>query len=71
MSETPTFGRYAEIPYEKMSPEQQEGYKSMIEARGRLRMAEVIEAQRQIVATARRLAAEGVISFGTSEDEYV
>ena len=36
MSETPTFGRYAEIPYEKMSPEQQEGYKSMIEARGRL-----------------------------------
>ena len=27
MSETPTFGRYAEIPYEKMSPEQQEGYK--------------------------------------------
>ena len=36
MSDTPTFGRYAEIPYEKMSPEQQEGYKSMIEARGRL-----------------------------------
>ena len=37
MSDTPTFGRYAEIPYDKMSPEQQEGYKSMIEARGRLR----------------------------------
>src|SRR5919106_4705551 len=36
MSETPTFGRYAEIPFEKMSPEQQEGYKAMIEARGRL-----------------------------------
>ena len=30
MSETPTFGRYAEVPYEKMTPEQQEGYKAMI-----------------------------------------
>ena len=36
MAETPTFGRYAEIPYEKMTPEQQEGYRSLIEARGRL-----------------------------------
>ena len=36
MAETPTFGRYAEIPYDKMTPEQQEGYNSMIEARGRL-----------------------------------
>jgi len=36
MSETPTFGRYAEVPYDRMTPEQQEGYKAMIEARGRL-----------------------------------
>ena len=36
MAETPTFGRYAEIPYDKMTPEQQDGYRSMIEARGRL-----------------------------------
>ena len=36
MPETPTFGRYAEIPYDQMTPEQQEGYRSMIEARGRL-----------------------------------
>ena len=36
MAETPTFGRYAEIPYEQMTPEQQEGYRSLIEARGRL-----------------------------------
>jgi 4-carboxymuconolactone decarboxylase len=34
--DTPTFGRYAEIPYEKMTPEQQEGYRALIEARGRL-----------------------------------
>ena len=36
MPETPTFGRYAEIPYEQMSPEQQEGYRSLLETRGRL-----------------------------------
>jgi 4-carboxymuconolactone decarboxylase len=36
MAETPTFGRYAEIPYDRMTPEQQDGYNSMIEARGRL-----------------------------------
>ena len=36
MAESPTFGRYAEIPYDKMTPEQQDGYRSMVEARGRL-----------------------------------
>jgi 4-carboxymuconolactone decarboxylase len=36
MPDTPTFGRYAEIPYHQMTPEQQEGYRSLIETRGRL-----------------------------------
>lgn len=36
MSETPTFGRYAEIPYDKMTPEQQEGFQVLMETRGRL-----------------------------------
>lgn len=36
MAETPTFGRYAEIPYDQMTPEQQEGYRSLLETRGRL-----------------------------------
>jgi 4-carboxymuconolactone decarboxylase len=36
MSDKPTFGRYAEIPYDQMSPEQQAGYRSLIESRGRL-----------------------------------
>src|SRR5947209_7968592 len=36
MSETPTFGRYAEIPYDEMTPEQQEGYHSLLETRGPL-----------------------------------
>jgi 4-carboxymuconolactone decarboxylase len=36
MAETPTLGRYAEIPYDKMTPEQKEGYQSLMESRGRL-----------------------------------
>lgn len=36
MTATPTFGRYAEIPYDEMTPEQQEGYRSLMETRGRL-----------------------------------
>lgn len=34
--DAPTFGRYTEIPYDQMTPEQQEGYRSLIETRGRL-----------------------------------
>jgi 4-carboxymuconolactone decarboxylase len=36
MADTPTFGRYAEIPYDRMTPEQQEGYRALLETRGRL-----------------------------------
>ena len=36
MADTPTFGRYAEIPLDRMSPEQQEAYRLLIETRGRL-----------------------------------
>lgn len=36
MPETPTFGRYAEIPYDEMTPEQQDGYRAVVETRGRL-----------------------------------
>jgi 4-carboxymuconolactone decarboxylase len=36
MAETPTFGRCAEVPYDEMTPEQQEGYRSLMESRGRL-----------------------------------
>src|SRR6516225_4927529 len=34
MPATPTFSRYTEIPYDKMTPEQQEGYRSLLDARG-------------------------------------
>jgi len=36
MSDTPTFGRYAEIPYDKMTADQKKVYDTMIETRGRL-----------------------------------
>jgi len=36
MPDTPNYGRYAEIPYDRMTPEQQEGYRSLIEARGQV-----------------------------------
>jgi 4-carboxymuconolactone decarboxylase len=36
MPETPTFGRYAEIPYDQMTPEQQEAYRFVTETRGPL-----------------------------------
>ncbi len=37
MSETPTFGRYAELPLDAMSPEQRDAYRAMVEGpRGRL-----------------------------------
>ena len=37
MSDTPTFGRYAEIPVDQMTPEQREGYRFLVDGpRGRL-----------------------------------
>ena len=36
MPDTPNYGRYAEIPYDRMTPEQQEGYRSLIETGGQL-----------------------------------
>jgi 4-carboxymuconolactone decarboxylase len=36
MPDIPTFGRYAEIPYDQMTPEQQEGFRSLIETRGQV-----------------------------------
>lgn len=37
MSDTPTFGRYAEIPVDQMTPDQREGYRFLVDGpRGRL-----------------------------------
>ena len=62
-----------EMFFRAMSSRAADGVKDEIAARGRLKMAEVVEAQRQMIAVARRLAAEGVIAFGAGggDDEYV
>jgi flagellar motor switch protein FliG len=57
--------------FRAMSSRAADGIKDEIAGRGRLKMAEVVTAQKAIVAIARRLAAEGTIQFGQSEDDYV
>lgn len=55
-----------------MSSRAADGVRDEIAARGRVKIAEVVEAQKRVVAVARRLSAEGVIVFGSSgDDEYV
>ena len=55
-----------------MSSRAADGVKDEIAARGRVKLADVVAAQKQIVAAARRLAAEGTIVFGASgDDDYV
>lgn len=62
-----------EVFFRAMSSRAAEGVKDEIAARGRLKLAEVLDAQKAIVNIARRLAGEGVISFGSSgeDSEYV
>ncbi len=57
--------------FRAMSSRAAEGVRDEIDARGRMKMAEVVEAQKAVVAAARRLAAEGVIVFGAGDDDYV
>lgn len=54
-----------------MSSRAADGVRDEIEARGRLKLSEVVEAQKAIVQIARRLAADGSISFGAGDDDYV
>ena len=62
-----------ELFFRAMSSRAADGVRDEIASRGRLKMAEVLEAQKAIIAAARKLAAEGVISFGAGggDDEYV
>jgi flagellar motor switch protein FliG len=60
-----------DVFFRAMSSRAADGVRDEIAGRGRLKMADVVAAQTAIIAAAKRLAAEGVISFGGSEDEYV
>lgn len=68
-----TAEEHREVFLRAMSSRAADGVKDEIAARGRLKMAEVLEAQKAMVAVARRLAADGVIQFGAGggDDEYV
>ena len=58
--------------FRAMSSRAADGVRDEIAARGRVKLADVVAAQKQMVAAARRLAADGVIAFGSSgDDEYV
>ena len=54
-----------------MSTRAADGIRDEIEARGRLRKADVAAAQQAVIAIAKRLAADGTIVLGDGGDEYV
>jgi flagellar motor switch protein FliG len=54
-----------------MSSRAADGVRDEIATRGRMKSADVEAAQRAMVAVARRLAADGTISFGSDDDEFV
>lgn len=61
-----------DVFFRSMSSRAAEGVRDEIEGRARMKMAEVVEAQKVIVAAARKLAAEGTIAFGSGgDDDYV
>lgn len=54
-----------------MSARAADGVRDEMEARGPMRLTEVLEAQKAIIATARQLAKDGTIMMGGGEDDYV
>lgn len=54
-----------------MSTRAADGVRDELEARGRVRRADVMAAQQAVIAIAKRLAAEGSIVLGDGGDEYV
>jgi flagellar motor switch protein FliG len=54
-----------------MSTRAADGVRDELEARGRVRKADVQVAQAAVIAVAKRLAADGTIVLGDGGDEYV
>ena len=54
-----------------MSARAADGIRDEMEARGPMKLAEVLEAQKAMIATARALAKDGTIQMGGGEDDYV
>jgi flagellar motor switch protein FliG len=59
--------------FEAMSSRAADGLRDEIEARGRVKRADCEAAQQQVIAIAKRLAADGtiVLGSGSGDDEYV
>jgi len=60
-----------EVFFRAMSSRAADGVKDEIAARGRTKLADVVAAQKEVVAVARKLAADGSIVFGGGDDDYV
>ena len=54
-----------------MSARAADGIRDEMEARGPMRLSEVLDAQKAIIAIARTLAKDGTIMMGGGEDDYV
>lgn len=54
-----------------MSKRAADGIRDEMEARGPMKLADVMEAQKAIIAMARALAKDGTIMMGAGEEEYV
>lgn len=54
-----------------MSARAADGIRDEMEARGPMKLAEVLEAQKAIIAVARQMAKDGTIVIGAAEDDYV
>jgi flagellar motor switch protein FliG len=54
-----------------MSARAADGIRDEMEARGPMKMSEVLEAQKAMIQIARALAKDGTIQMGGGEDDYV
>lgn len=54
-----------------MSARAADGIRDEMEARGPMKLADVLEAQKAMIGIARALAKDGTIQMGASEDDYV
>ena len=60
-----------EIFYGAMSTRAADGLRDEIESMGRIKRADVESAQREVIAVAKRLIAEGELIMGDADDDYV
>ena len=54
-----------------MSARAADGIRDEMEARGPMKLAEVLEAQKAMITIARNLAKDGTIVMGAGDDDYV